>query len=459
MNQLREEHGADLIFAELHLDEDTPHIHAVVAPTYSKKARKPGRQKRNETPEQFEMRKAEALASTGVRTVGRASHPALSKMGSFQRLRERMTVAVDHLGIEYGEDRSVNAPAGKSTREWVKEQAAKVRQDERDFDEQVRQKAREMALEIQNLEKDKEKAQTEREKEEARAQVAKDEAERLETENSHLQEANDAVAKAAQAEHAELEVARREIEALEPKCAELQAEIARERTALAILKAQAASILEKAKDEAAADLAKTMDWIERGVSNLRDAIDRAKTGTHDVEIRAEEMPDKPTEYDTLKRAAPGSRPTWGFRARFWALNFSNTGRPAPLPEQVRKVLTNAFDKVAAWAAELRDLRQEAESRLLEADKAFSTASQSGYTDGVKSAKVAITPTALQESWQASWYDLRTSMREVLTKDAYNKVFDHFEPLWANNPKNVEKPPPPPEPKSAPSDDSGPSFGM
>ncbi|EIE48593.1 plasmid recombination enzyme [Citreicella sp. 357] len=130
MNQLRGEHGDDLVFAELHLDEDTPHIHAVVAPTYLKKARVPGKQKRGETPEQFEERKAAAKASQGVRTVGRASHPTLSKKGSFQRLRERMTVALDHLGIEYGEDRAIDAPAGLSTREWVIQQAADLRKRE-----------------------------------------------------------------------------------------------------------------------------------------------------------------------------------------------------------------------------------------------------------------------------------------------------------------------------------------
>jgi hypothetical protein len=130
MKQLKAEHGADLIFAELHLDEDTPHIHAVVAPTYLKKARVPGKQKRGETPEQFEERKALARTSEGIRTVGRASHPTLSKQGSFQRLRERMTVAVDHLGIEYGEDRAIDAPEGQSTREWVIQQAAEIRERE-----------------------------------------------------------------------------------------------------------------------------------------------------------------------------------------------------------------------------------------------------------------------------------------------------------------------------------------
>lgn len=139
MNQLRAEHGPDLIFAELHLDEDTPHIHAVVAPTYLKKARVPGKQKRGETPEQFEERKALARASEGIRTVGRASHPTLSKQGSFQRLRERMTVAVDHLGIEYGEDRAIDAPEGQSTREYVIQEAARLREEKRQIDQEREQ--------------------------------------------------------------------------------------------------------------------------------------------------------------------------------------------------------------------------------------------------------------------------------------------------------------------------------
>ncbi|GFE64369.1 plasmid recombination protein [Litoreibacter roseus] len=145
IDHLLAEFGSDLVFAELHLDEDTPHIHAVVAPTYSKKARKPGRKKRNETEEEFEARKAKAIAANGVRTVGRASHDSLSKKGSFQRLRERMALAVHHLGIDYGEDRSVNAPAGQSTREWVKEQFAEVRKEKgqvaSDQEELAQQKA------------------------------------------------------------------------------------------------------------------------------------------------------------------------------------------------------------------------------------------------------------------------------------------------------------------------------
>lgn len=145
--QLRAEHGDDLVHVELHLDEDTPHIHAVVAPTYTKKPRTPGRRKRNETEEEFEARKAAALAADGVRTVGRASHPELSKPGSFQRLRERMALSVDHLGIEYGEDRHGKADA-KTTRQWVKEQAAELR------DRQKRLDVRETRLDQQALAQD-----------------------------------------------------------------------------------------------------------------------------------------------------------------------------------------------------------------------------------------------------------------------------------------------------------------
>jgi hypothetical protein len=129
MDHLKDEFGDDLVFVHLHLDEDTPHVHAVIAPTYEKKARMPGRKKRNETDEGFTARKREVAAKASVQTVGRASHPTLSRKGSFQQLRERMAIAVQHLGIEYGEDRSIDAPGNKPTREWVKEKALQNRKE------------------------------------------------------------------------------------------------------------------------------------------------------------------------------------------------------------------------------------------------------------------------------------------------------------------------------------------
>jgi len=129
MTWLKTEFGDDLVHVSLHLDEDTPHVHALVAPTYSKTPRVPGRRKKNETEEAFQERRRVAQETEGVRTVGRASHPELSQPGSFQRLRERLAVALHDLGIEYGQDRTPDAPETKTTREWVREQAAQVKQD------------------------------------------------------------------------------------------------------------------------------------------------------------------------------------------------------------------------------------------------------------------------------------------------------------------------------------------
>jgi hypothetical protein len=307
MNQLREEHGADLIFAELHLDEDTPHIHAVVAPTYSKKARKPGRQKRGETPDQFEARKAAALASVGVKTVGRASHPTLSKQGSFQQLRQRMTVAVDHLGIEYGEDRSVNAPDGMSTREWVIEQAARLREEKRQLDQ--------------------------------------------------------------------------------------------ERAAF-----------EKKKLADDAELEKTATRIALGVKNLQVAINRVQDGTYDTELTLKDMPDKPKELDVLKEAASDNRLTLGFRAGFWALNFSDGSGPIPLPEKIRTSLSNSFARVASWAAEVRKGRLEAQAASREATEARKEAQ--ALKDSLGSLKRAVEAV---EAWEAekarnAWWDMTPDAR-------------------------------------------------
>ena len=235
MNQLKAEHGADLIFAELHLDEDTPHIHAVVAPTYLKKARVPGKQKRGETPEQFEERKALARASEGIRTVGRASHPTLSKQGSFQRLRERMTVAVDHLGIEYGEDRAIDAPEGQSTREYVIQEAARLREEKRQIDQEREQLNRQREANIADaiernkmVERTAELAETARKQlmdtakqkaaeaekraveAEERLQVAHEELEATKTAQRGAQEAADAIERQAHQEAANIVLRARE---------------------------------------------------------------------------------------------------------------------------------------------------------------------------------------------------------------------------------------------------------
>jgi hypothetical protein len=147
MKQLKKQHGDDLVHVELHLDEVTPHIHAVVAPTYQKKKRKPGRKKRNETDDEFQLRKLMAETSK-QRTVGRSSHAMLSKANSFQVLRENMFQAVAHLGIEYGDALTSDDPAPKTTRQFVKEQAAKQRLE----DQRLKTEALALQIKARNLE-------------------------------------------------------------------------------------------------------------------------------------------------------------------------------------------------------------------------------------------------------------------------------------------------------------------
>lgn len=113
------------------LDEDTPHIHALVVPTYDKKPRKPGRRKRGETEEEFEARKRRAEDADAVRAVGRSSNEKWRKKFARRDARKSYAVAVAGLGIDYGRDYIAEGEAGpkhKTTGAWVKEQAAAVAQ-------------------------------------------------------------------------------------------------------------------------------------------------------------------------------------------------------------------------------------------------------------------------------------------------------------------------------------------
>ena len=123
MAWLRDTFGHDLVHVALHLDEVTPHLHALIAPTYERAARKPGRQKKGETDEAFEARKKEAAARPTIRTVSRSRHAILSQQGSYALLRRSLANRLAPLGIEYGEDRAIDAPAPRTTMEWVKEEA------------------------------------------------------------------------------------------------------------------------------------------------------------------------------------------------------------------------------------------------------------------------------------------------------------------------------------------------
>lgn len=127
MEALKVTFGDDLVHVSLHLDEDTPHLHILVAPTYLRKPRAIDRRKKGETDVAFASRKAAVAAAPGVRTVGRASHPTLSLKGSIATLRAAFGRAFACLGIHPGHPRSPDDPKPKTTRQWVNDKAAQLK--------------------------------------------------------------------------------------------------------------------------------------------------------------------------------------------------------------------------------------------------------------------------------------------------------------------------------------------
>ena len=123
---LRTRFGDDLVHVSLHLDEDTPHLHILVAPTYMNKARKVDRRRKGETDAAFAERKAAADADPGKRTVGRASHPTLKLQNSIATLRSAFGSDFAHLGIHPGHPRGPDDPKPKTTRQWINEERARL---------------------------------------------------------------------------------------------------------------------------------------------------------------------------------------------------------------------------------------------------------------------------------------------------------------------------------------------
>lgn len=175
---LRDEYGRDCVHISMHLDEDTPHIHALIVPTYDKKPRKPGRQKRGETLEQFEARKREAENAATVRAVGRSSNEKWRKNFARHDARKSYHRAVDSLGIEYGEDflaAGVASPTHKPTGTWVKEKAAEVVQASARVDALAEKTKTDRQAIAKTLKDDRDAFTAERDA--ARAEIAQDRAE------------------------------------------------------------------------------------------------------------------------------------------------------------------------------------------------------------------------------------------------------------------------------------------
>ena len=280
---LRTTFGNDLLHVSLHLDETTPHLHILVAPTYEKAARTPGRKKRGETDEAFEARKQAAAERPTLRTVGRRSNALLSAPNSFHTLRQSLADHMAPLGIVYGNDLHPTDPDPQTTRQNLK--------NENDYLRKWNAYEQEQAEEAQE-----------------RATEALRATQEVEERQKHL---------------------KRQEEAL----------VAR------------AAVLERSEE----DLKQQAAWLARGAGNIDAAMRMAVSGQHDQEITIAAMADAPEKFEVLRKAAPGNRPTWGWRCRFWALHYSNSGDPVAeqhLPAKMREALSKAFDRIAVWAKDI-----------------------------------------------------------------------------------------------------------
>lgn len=168
LDWLRQEYGEDLVHASMHLDEDTPHMHVLVVPTYKKAGRRPGRRKRHETEDDFEERK-EAAASTTIRTVGRSSNAYWSQPFARRSARQSYHQAMQPLGLGYGRDfveEGAPSPRRKLTGTWVKEQAAELAAEAARLEvERAAFDQERLAFDKQRAQFDEERAQFEKERE------------------------------------------------------------------------------------------------------------------------------------------------------------------------------------------------------------------------------------------------------------------------------------------------------
>lgn len=136
MAWLRKEYGPDLAHVALHLDEDTPHLHVLIVPTYERRPRRPGKPAKNETLAEFDARIFAAQTGKTTRTVSRSSNKYWSKISVRRDARKSYHAAVEHLGIGYGRDfvaAGQPSPQNKTTAKWVREEAARVAEDRAHF--------------------------------------------------------------------------------------------------------------------------------------------------------------------------------------------------------------------------------------------------------------------------------------------------------------------------------------
>jgi vacuolar-type H+-ATPase subunit H len=136
---LRKEYGDDLAHVSLHLDEDTPHFHILIVPTYLRKTRRPSQRiKSGETDQQFADRMVEWESDgASTRTAGRSSSEYWSKMWCRRDARKSYHAAVVDLGLGYGKDfigAKEPSPQHKTTGKWVREEAVRLQEERHELD-------------------------------------------------------------------------------------------------------------------------------------------------------------------------------------------------------------------------------------------------------------------------------------------------------------------------------------
>lgn len=132
MQWLRKTYGDDLAHVSLHLDEDTPHIHVLIVPTYEKAARRPGKPSKGESAQDFAARVKAAEDRPKIRTIGRSSNVIWSQNWAKMAARKSYHADVASLGLGYGRnfvEEGQPSPENVPTGKWVREQAAQQAED------------------------------------------------------------------------------------------------------------------------------------------------------------------------------------------------------------------------------------------------------------------------------------------------------------------------------------------
>jgi len=191
---------------------------------------------------------------------------------------------------------------------------------------------------------------------------------------------------------------------------------------------------------AAKQQAVTQEWLDRGVHNFGRILDEVQKTGEDRILWPKDMADTPEKFSILEKASKreGKPLTWGFRLRFWSLNYSNTGAPVPLAESLRAVITKAFDFADRFAQEVAKTRQaakEAEKRRIEADRAFAQAKEAGHAEGLRTGTAALadreTVVTKRETRAKAWAAETLTGREQFFERGFTiltaAIRKHFKP--------------------------------